>query len=192
MRLAHSLALLALLQAAGTAAAANQAYYNPPNQNTKDTVSCGLMCVGDVFYRLWARAMLHHPMLLGPNLTRHHPPISSHPVRLQEGLRDLYQLRDLRHEQQHVGARLYLLPAGTGDTQLRSHHRALPPLPSNRLHIPPPTQVHSAFASCPGADYLLRNPERDVTNTIDLAPYAVVGGLDKVWTDAYTDTTCLI
>lgn len=87
-------------------------------------------------------------------------------------------------------------PASTCFQQVRETRSSavttVPSLPSNRLYIPPPTQVQSAFASCPGADYLLRNPERDVTNTIDLAPYAVVGGLDKVWTDEYTDTTCLI
>ena len=49
------------------------------------------------------------------------------------------------------------------------------------------------FDSAHVINYLLRNPERDVTNTIDLAPYAVVGGLDKVRMDAlHHYTTCSI
>lgn len=40
--------------------------------------------------------------------------------------------------------------------------------------------MSATFAYCPGADYLLQEPQRDITNTIDLAPYAVVGGLDRV------------
>lgn len=38
MRLAHSIALLALLQAARADPPANQQYYNPPTQTTKDSV----------------------------------------------------------------------------------------------------------------------------------------------------------